>query len=69
MSGVNIDYTIINKDKYSLDTGKIDSIYAKNSPGFSVTVPGSFTFEVRLKTKSIIHVIEIKPSHAEKVII
>lgn len=67
MSGseVSLDYTIISKEKYTLHEGTIDSIYQKNTKGFFVEVNGKFSFEIRLKNKAIVKLIEVKVNIGE----
>lgn len=66
MSGESLDYHIVKKEQYFL-LGKIDSIYQKNSDGFlAENITDKFEFEIKLKAKSIVHCIEIKPRGATK---
>lgn len=50
---------------YHTNSGKIESIYQKNSDGFTVEFQDKFELELKLKSPSIIYFIEVKSRNTE----
>ena len=67
-AAINLEYTILKKSSIIPNVGSMDNIVQKNSDGVEFHDIESFDFEIKLKTKAIVQLIEYKAMFGEQIV-